>query len=156
MNDLITHTNDLIAHSLLSQPAVHAYAIVAAVLVLKMALTGTLTGLSRVVKGVYLTPEDYKFAGKTPAQDDEFIERTRRIHRNDLENILPFLAIGFIFSLTGVSVTAASWLFGIFAVVRVLHTLTYLFSLQPWRTLFYEVGNVVLFIITIWTLVLVA
>lgn len=141
--------------SLLSLPGMHAFALVAAILVLKMSLTGNLTGLSRVFKGVFLTPEDYKFTGKEPVQSDEFIERTRRIHRNDLENILPFLAIGFLFVLTGASPTAAAWLFGIFAVVRILHTLTYLFSMQPWRTLFFEIGNVVLLIITIWTLVAV-
>lgn len=140
---------------MLAQPALHAYAIVAAILVLKMLLTGSLTGLTRVFKGVYLTPEDYKFTGKEQAGRDEFIERTRRIHRNDLENILPFLVIGLIFAFTGVSGTTAAWLFGIFTAARVAHTLAYLVSLQPWRTLLYEIGNVVLFIITIWTLVAV-
>src|SRR5699024_5437392 len=110
---------------------------------------------TRVFKGVYLTSEDYRFTGKQPAGEDEFIERTRRIHRNDLENILPFMVIGCIVAFTGVSVTTAAWLFGIFTAARVAHTLDYLASLQPWRTLIYEIGNVVLFIITIWTLIAV-
>lgn len=139
----------------MGQPAMHAFVIAAAVLVLKMVLTGNLTGLSRVAKGVFLTPEDYAVTGKQDTGEDAFIERTRRIHRNDLENILPFLAIGWIFALTGISATVAAWLFGIFTVARIAHTLTYLGGLQPWRTIVYEVGNIVLLIITVWTLILV-
>ena len=141
--------------AILGQPAVHAYAIAAAVLVLKMVLTGNITGISRVLKGIYITPEDYEFTGKQQSGQDEFIERTRRVHRNDLENILPFLAIGWLFALAGSSATAAAWLFGIFTVARIAHTLAYLGRLQPWRTLFYEVGNITLLIMTVWTLILV-
>lgn len=139
-----------------SQPAVHAYAIVAAVLVLKMLLTANLTGITRMVKGVFITSEDYRLVGKEPAGEDGFIERTRRIQRNDLENILPFLIIAPIFALlSGVSATTAYWLFGIFTVARILHTLAYLAALQPWRTLVFTAGDIVLYIITIWTLIAV-
>ena len=138
---------------LLAQPSLHLFAVCAAVLVLKMVLTGNGTGLLRVTKGVYISPEDYAAFGKTPGPPDERIERIRRAHHNDLENILPFLAAGFLLCLTGVSYRLAWWLFVPFTAGRVLHTVFYAVGLQPWRTIAFEVGNVTLAAITVLLLV---
>src|ERR1043165_8262854 len=93
----------------LDDPVVSLYVVVYLLLVLKMAAVGTYTSILRLGRNVYATPEDYALQGlarKTTVDED--IERVRRAHRNDLENILPFFVIGFLFVLTGPSYTAAA------------------------------------------------
>jgi uncharacterized MAPEG superfamily protein len=141
-------------HEVLTQPAVHLFTVCAAILVLKVVLTGNAVGLTRVRKRIYISPEDYAFAGADPAvgRDDQ-IERLRRAHQNDLENILPFLVIGFLYALTGPSYRLAWWLFVPFTAARVLHTLAYAAGVQPWRTIAFEVGNVTLIVMSVLLLV---
>jgi len=133
-------------NALLSDPTMRVFAICAAILVLKMLLTANLTGILRTSRRVFASPEDYRFFGAEPAgKPDEQIERIRRAHRNDLENILPFLVIGFLYVLTGPSYAVAWWLFVLFTISRVLHTAVYIAGLQPWRTVFFGVGSVALY-----------
>lgn len=80
---------------LLADPVMQTFAVCATVLILRMWLTGNATGLTRVVHGVYITEQGYQLTGKTDTGTDPLIERLRRIHQDDLENILPFLAAGF-------------------------------------------------------------
>ena len=134
---------------LMLQPAVQLYMFCAAILTLKMIVTGSGTGAMRVVKGVFISSEDYAFAGKVPAASDESIERIRRAHQNDLENVLPFLVVGFLYALTGPSYDVVWWLYSTFTSARILHTICYVLGLQPWRTLIFEVANVALIAITV-------
>ncbi len=138
---------------MLLQPAMHLFVLCAAILTLKMLLTAAAIGTLRVIKGVFITPEDYAFAAKTPSGADEQIERLRRAHQNDLENVLPFLVVGFLYALSGPSYRLAWWLFWSFTTARILHTVTYALGLQPWRTLLFEVANVALVTTTILLLV---
>lgn len=138
---------------LLAQPAMRLYVICAAILVLKMWLTANGTGLLRVRRGVFISPEDYAMTGTPKAAPDEQIERIRRAHLNDLENILPFLVVGFLLAASGASYRLAWWVFVPFTAARVIHTLLYTAGLQPWRTLAFEVGNVALLVTTIALLV---
>lgn len=138
---------------LLHVSTVRFYALCAAILVLKMALTGTATGLVRMRRGAYVTAEDYRFMGKAPTPPDEAVERLRRVHLNDLENILPFLIVGFLYALSGPSFGLAATLFAIFTVARLLHTATYLAEMQPWRSIFYEVGQISLVVTAILLLI---
>jgi uncharacterized MAPEG superfamily protein len=139
---------------LLSQPGMRLYGVCAAVLVLKMWLTGNGTGLLRVRKGVFISPEDYAVTGRPAATaPDEQVERVRRAHRNDLENILPFLVVGFLLAASGASYGLLWWLFVPFTLARVLHTVFYAAAMQPWRTLAFEVGNVALLVATLALLV---
>ena len=141
-------------HEILTRPVVHLYAVCAAILVLKMVLTGNAVGFSRVRKRVYISPEDYAFAGGRPAGGaDEQIERLRRAHQNDLENVLPFLVLGFLYALTGPSYRLAWWLFVPFTAARVVHTIVYAAGVQPWRTIAFEIGNVTLIVMSILLLV---
>ena len=133
-------------NALLADPTMRLFAVCAAILVLKMLLTANLTGILRTSRRVFASPEDYRFFGAEPAaRPDEQIERIRRAHRNDLENILPFLVIGFLYVLTGPSYTVAWWLFVLFTVARVLHTAVYIAGLQPWRTVCFGIGSVALY-----------
>ena len=134
---------------LVRQPTVEFFMLCAAVLTLKMIVTGSGIGALRVTRGVFISAEDYAFAGTAPAAADELIERLRRAHQNDLENILPFFVVGFLYTLTGPSYDVVWWLYSTFTQARILHTICYLLGLQPWRTLVFEVANLALIAITV-------
>jgi microsomal prostaglandin-E synthase 1 len=129
----------------LLDPTTRLFVACAATLVLKMALTGYATAILRNLRGVYVSPEDYRWRGKKPGPPDEQIERIRRAHRNDLENILPFLAVGALAVRIGaVSYAAACWLFIPFTVARILHTFAYSLGWQPWRSILFGIGDLAL------------
>ena len=64
-------------------PTLHLFALCAAILVMKMLMTGYATSVLRNVRRVYLSPEDYAFWGREPGPPDPQIERIRRAHQND-------------------------------------------------------------------------
>lgn len=137
-------------------PTTRLYAICAAVLVIKMSFTGYATAVLRNLKGVFISPEDYAFRGKAPQPPDEQIERLRRAHRNDLENILPFLVVGLLAARSGaVGYRTAWWLFVPFTTVRVLHTMAYAFGIQPWRSILFGIGDLALLATTLLLLITV-
>ena len=138
---------------LLRAPAMHLFALVAVLLVIKMMLVGSYTSVLRIRRRVYATPEDYRLQGLAPRETvDEDVERVRRAHRNDLENILPFLAVGFLYALTGPSLLAARIYFLGFLAARVLHSVFYIGGIQPHRTIAFGVGAVLLFAMVMTTL----
>ncbi|XP_012944965.2 microsomal glutathione S-transferase 1 [Aplysia californica] len=69
------------------------------------------------------------------------IERIRRCHQNDLENVIFFVLMGLLYVASGPTTFAASLHFRIFTASRFLHTYVYLFSIpQPTRVLVFHVG----------------
>lgn len=65
-----------------------------------------------------------------------------RAHRNDMENIFPFLFLGAIYSLLDPSPTVARIHFLIFCVGRIIHTVAYLLQLRaPTRSVAYSVAQ---------------
>ena len=66
-----------------------------------------------------------------------------RNHLNDLENIVPFLVLGFLYACTGPSLSVLLWHYRIFVVSRFVHTLVYQLTLtQPTRSIAFGVGVV--------------
>jgi glutathione S-transferase len=116
----------------LENPLVSTYVIAASLMVLKAASMSWLTVIRMMqVKGGYRSPEDLR---KTPInpnpypaqiQPNEKVERVRRIHLNDLENLPFFLAAGFLYILTEPSVGTAKFLLYGYVVTRFLHFLAY-------------------------------
>lgn len=133
--------------SQMHDPTFHLLLICASILVIKMWAIGAVTGFLRNFRHVHISPEDYRFLGREPAPPNEQIERIRRAHRNDLESILPFLAIAFLATITGsISYSLAWWLFVPYTVARVLHTIFYAFGLQPWRSIVFGIADMELLI----------
>lgn len=65
-----------------------------------------------------------------------------RAHRNDMENIFPFLFLGAIYSLLNPSPAVARIHFFIFCVGRIIHTIAYLLRLKaPTRSVAYSVAQ---------------
>jgi len=130
-----------------ADPTMRLFAACASILVLKMSFTSLATAVLRNLRGVYVSPEDYAFRGRPQGPPDEQIERIRRAHRNDLEAILPFLAVGLLAATSGaVSYRAAWWLFVPFTAARVLHTVAYSLGLQPWRSILFGIADLALWI----------
>ncbi len=128
-------------NALLAEPAMRLFAVTYLILVVKMIAMSGYTSFLRIRRGVYAAPEDYALQGLPPrAGSDPDVERVRRAHRNDLENILPFFAVGLFYALTGPSLAAARVCFIGYALARVLHSIFYVLALQPHRTLAYGAG----------------
>ncbi|XP_062534786.1 microsomal glutathione S-transferase 1-like [Armigeres subalbatus] len=118
-----------------------SYIFWSAVLGLKMLVMSILTSTKRHAKKAYASPEDVPKGVKSVTSDPD-VERIRRAHLNDLENILPFFVIGFLYLFTNPSVLVATNLFRAVAVARIVHTLVYAVFVipQPARGLSWMVG----------------
>ncbi|XP_055609306.1 microsomal glutathione S-transferase 1-like [Uranotaenia lowii] len=86
-----------------------------------------------VAHRVFANPEDAAMVNKElqPVLNDPDVERVRRAHLNDLENILPFFLICFLYLLTGPNVTLAKNLIRAAAFGRILHSLVYAVIVIP-------------------------
>ncbi|CAD5117965.1 DgyrCDS6707 [Dimorphilus gyrociliatus] len=113
---------------------------------------GILTSIKRSATLVMSSPEDRSwsyFVGKTPKDakiihNDDRIERVRRNHLNDVENIYLFVLIGFFYVLTQPDLSTATWHFRIFTISRFIHTLVYQLAVkQPARGSAFFVGVLV-------------
>lgn len=105
-----------------------SYVFYSALLALKMLLMGPITGYYRITKKVFANPEDAaKFSVKEKMNDAD-VERVRRAHQNDLENIPVFWVVALLFVLTGPSETTARYVFRIYTIARIQHTVMYLKS----------------------------
>jgi len=133
---------NLSSNVLLSMPGFRLYALCAIVLVIKMHVVGTYTAVVRSRLKLQLNPEDAALSGAQLVEvDHPEVARVQRAHRNDLENIPVFLILGFIAVLVGAPVLGLQLSFIIFTAARVAHSITYLTSLQPWRSMSFGVGQ---------------
>eukprot|EP01100_Stratorugosa_tubuloviscum_P000581 TRINITY_DN1128_c0_g2_i1.p1 TRINITY_DN1128_c0_g2~~TRINITY_DN1128_c0_g2_i1.p1 ORF type:complete len:144 (-),score=50.05 TRINITY_DN1128_c0_g2_i1:93-524(-) len=113
------------------------YASSVALLALKMLSMSFSTAFFRFKTGTFANPEDNK--GKK-SQPNESVERVRRAHLNDLENIPIFLFVAFVYLTTNPSLWSAQVYLYSFVAARFIHTLTYLFAIQPFRAISFFVG----------------
>ncbi|VDI23108.1 Hypothetical predicted protein [Mytilus galloprovincialis] len=107
-----------------------------------------LTSVNRMKNRAFANPEDYKLSRK-PGDDGKpvvnaTVERIRRCHLNDLENVIPFVLIGLLYVCTKPDPSTALMHFRAFAGFRIFHTFAYLIPLpQPSRALGFLLGAVV-------------
>ncbi|XP_073829457.1 microsomal glutathione S-transferase 1-like isoform X2 [Musca autumnalis] len=80
----------------------------------------------------FANPEDLALSKATEVNfHDPDVERVRRAHRNDLENILPYLLIALAYITTAPNIIVARLLFCIVAISRIFHTAVYAFRPIP-------------------------
>lgn len=131
---------------LMDNEVLMAFASYATIILTKMMFMSSATAFQRLTNKVFANPEDYaSFAkgenAKKLVRSDEKVERVRRAHLNDLENIVPFLGIGLLYSLSGPDLSTALMHFRIFVGARLYHTISYLTPLpQPNRALAFFAG----------------
>lgn len=121
--------------------ALSVYACCVVVLFIKMLAISCYQGYFRLRFLAFTNVEDAAVF-KRAAHPAEQVEVTRAMQawRNDLENIPMFIALAGLAIALDAPAASTAWLSGVFTVARVLHTVTYLARLQPWRTLSYGVG----------------
>ncbi|XP_077987080.1 microsomal glutathione S-transferase 1-like [Glandiceps talaboti] len=126
----------------LENDAFKSYLACGTITVLKMLLVGPMTSYQRRKNMAWVNPEDARARGKEPKANDD-VERVKRCHLNDLENIPAFLALGAMYLATDPSTTTAIWHFRIFAIARILHTISYMNEKRRARGLCYVVNTIV-------------
>ncbi|XP_029167657.1 microsomal glutathione S-transferase 1-like [Nylanderia fulva] len=112
------------------------------ILALKVLAMLPLTAQQRFGKKIYMNEEDVTFLGKGKVVlNDPDVERVRKAHRNDLENILPWFMITYLWLSTGPSLWLANALMRTFVIARIIYTISYLvIKKQPIRFLVFFVG----------------
>ncbi|ALC49754.1 CG33177 [Drosophila busckii] len=109
-----------------SNPVFCCYMFWSSLLILKMLLMSLLTARQRMKTKTVANPEDLRMMRTTEVRfHDQNVERVRRAHRNDLENILPFMLVSLAYVACGPHALTASLLIRIGAAARLLHTIVY-------------------------------
>ncbi|HVK80596.1 MAG TPA: MAPEG family protein [Verrucomicrobiae bacterium] len=144
----------------LNNPLFATYVIAASLIILKAISMSWLT-VQRMVsaKGGFRSPEDLRKTPLNPNPDpsqlapNESVERIRRIHQNDLENLPFFLSAGFLFITTAPPLALAQWLLYGYVVSRLLHFVAYLTAqTHDMRAMLWTVGSLILIFMTGWAL----
>ena len=140
----------------LQDPLFATYVIAATLMILKAISMSWLTvARMTAVKGGYRSPEDLQKTRLNPQpnpqqlEPDERVERIRRIHLNDLENLPFFLVAGFLYVLTQPSLLLAQWLLYGYVASRFLHFIAYFTGrTHDTRATLWTVGSLILIFIT--------
>lgn len=136
---------------ILEDPVWTSYAIVSALMVIKVMGQGWMTVYRMMrVNGGYASPEDLRPGAlnrkpdPTQLETNEYVDRSRRMHRNDLENIPAFWVAGLLFAMTGPAPWLAQTLFYGFAAARLAHFRAYAggYSHEV-RAVFYTIGSLI-------------
>lgn len=145
----------------MENPAFVTYVIASTIMILKLMAQGWMTVAMMIRNdGGLLNPEDLRAgpANRKPRPDqlepNEHVERSRRIHRNDLESTPAFLACGLLF----VAVQPPTWLVRVlmytFVVARLGHTVAYATKQRhELRASLFSIGSLVVIGMAIYTLV---
>ena len=115
-----------------------SYAFYAGICVLKTLGMAALTVRQRLSNKNCISAEDAALnpGSRVGVGLVEDVERVRRAHLNDMENIFPFLTLGFLYIFTGPALSTATTLFRVFTGARVAHTVVYVWSVpQPARAI---------------------
>ncbi|XP_026727358.1 prostaglandin E synthase-like [Trichoplusia ni] len=119
----------------LQDPVVQSYMVYSAILAIKMFAVTFLTAKVRTSKKVFANEEDAKNYNGQVKLNDPDVERVRRAHLNDLENIPAFWVLGALYLTTGPSAFLATMLFRLFTAGRIAHTVFYAIFQSPARGL---------------------
>lgn len=132
-------------------PVFATYMIAAALMVLKIMGQGWMTVYRMTKSGAGLvSPEDLREGPLNRAPDPEqlapndYVDRSRRMHRNDLENIPAFLAVGLIYVAIAPPLLLAQALMYGFVAARACHAVAYATrQSHEVRATFYTIGSLI-------------
>jgi glutathione S-transferase len=137
-------------------PLFATYVVAATLMILKAVSMSWLTVVRMMSeKGGYRSPEDLRrtLINRSPdpkqLEPNERVERVRRIHLNDLENLPFFLVAGFLYILTEPSLAIAQWLLYGYVASRLLHFGAYMTAqTHDTRATLWTIGSVILIFMT--------
>ncbi len=135
-------------------PVFRYYAVAAALMIMKMMSQGWITVFRMIkVNGGFRYPEDAQksLANARPSpeqlQPNEYVERSRRMHGNDVENVPLFLTAGMLYVCTAPSDITALGLFAAYVLSRFAHFLVVLTALShEVRAALWTVGSVIIYV----------
>jgi len=138
----------------LEDPVFRYYAVAAALMIVKMMSQGWMTVFRMIkVNGGFRYPEDGRQSLTNPhpspeqLQPNEYVERSRRMHENDVENIPLFLVVGLLYVCTVPNERIALGLFSVYVLSRLAHFYVVLTARShEARALFWTVGSIVIYI----------
>lgn len=141
-------------------PVFLAYVIAASIMLLKLTLQPWMTVYRMMkVRGGYRSPEDAKKSPINPHPEpgqlelNEYVERSRRMNLNDLENIPAFLVAGLLFVLSEPPLVLAHALFWGFVVSRAAHFIAYVTAqLHDVRATLWTISSISVITMVVYTL----
>ena len=145
----------------LQNPAFATYVIATSLMILKAVSMSWLTVVRMMqVKGGFRSPEDIRKTPLNPEpnpgqlEPNERVDRIRRIHLNDLENLPFFLVAGFLYVVTTEpSVLLAQVLLYGYVISRLLHFAVYASArTRDTRATLWTIGSLILIFMTCRTL----
>jgi uncharacterized membrane protein YecN with MAPEG domain len=145
----------------LKDPVLQTYVVAASLMCLKMMLQAWITVYRMIkVNGGFLHPEDIKKTpfNPNPSPDqlnpNPYVERSRSLHRNDMENIPVFLVAGFLFTLTQPALWATQTLMYGYVVSRLLHSYALgTAKTHDLRAVFFSIGSIIVIGMSVYTLI---
>ncbi len=140
----------------IQNPLFATYVIAASLMILKAVSMSWLTVVRMMQeKGGFRSPEDIRKTPLNPEpnpkqlEPNERVDRIRRIHLNDLENLPFFLVAGFLYMLTEPSLLLARALLYGYVVSRLLHFAAYASArTHDMRATLWTVGSLILIFMT--------
>lgn len=144
----------------MENPVFITYMIAGAIMVLKIMGQGWMT-VYRMLKSDsgLVSPEDLRVGliNRDPRPEqlekNDYVDRSRRMHRNDLENIPAFLACGLLFVATGPSYLLANILMYGFVGARLAHAIAYVTrQSHEVRATFYSIGSIAVIVMAVYVL----
>lgn len=135
----------------LNDPVLATWAVASALMAMKIIGQGWMTVYRMMkVNGGYASPEDLRPGriNKAPhpsqLEVNDYVDRSRRMHRNDLENIPAFWIAGLVFAATGPVLWLAQVLMYGFVAARAAHALAYATGQShEMRATFYTIGSLI-------------
>ncbi|KAG5682641.1 hypothetical protein PVAND_011980 [Polypedilum vanderplanki] len=125
-------------------------------LLIKLLFMAFLTSFQRIRKGAVENPEDVGVRSNMEIKKDEDVERVRRAHLNDLENIPAFLFAALMYIMADPHPIAAAWLIRIAVLARIGHTIVYaIYPIrQPARGICFFITLGITVFMIIWSMVI--
>jgi microsomal prostaglandin-E synthase 1 len=134
-------------------PVITTLVITTVVSWLNITVVWNLSGAARGKTKTAINPEDADtFKGNLVDKDPPEVARVLRVHRNTIDNTVPFLLVAFVFAMLGPAPLEAQILLYGFAGLRVLYSFFYLKGIQPARTITYAISVLFAFGLVIDTL----
>lgn len=142
-------------------PVFLAYALAASIMLLKLALQPWMTVYRMMkVSGGFRSPEDAKKSPLNPhpeptqLEPNEYVERSRRMNLNDLENVPAFLVAGLLFVLSEPPLVLAHALFWGFVASRAAHFMAYATAqLHDVRATLWTISSICVIAMLVYTLI---
>ena len=137
----------------LDNPVFRYFAFAAAIMIVKMMSQGWITVYRMIkVNGGFRYPEDAQQGlanpHPSPAQllPNEYVERSRRMHENDVENIPLFLVTGLLYVCTAPAAITAAALFSTYVLSRLAHFYVVLTARShELRAICWTIGSVIIY-----------